>query len=334
MAVGILVLPILILIALALGVLVYYICYKVAINRKLRAEESGAHVPMASMESVWKVVAVIAVFVMYCSLNSKIVDLQEELTEARMTLTDEIAALQYEVYELQEAAKKEASLFSEIFYDFGEIDTKNHTVEMSFWVVPKSYSEETEVSVIFRGETMELVNDKGRTFSGSKSFPIFEEIYEEGMICVTESGVTKTEVWEDAPQGSFSYKCLPQICMTDSSIVSQRGKDSVRIEGEINIVSSKKNGSAFRELALYVKKGDAVIDEIAMDDGHASLDREYPAKGGERISLYVKGTDEYGYIHEEYVGGWNGESAAGVGYEVTAPYGNRVYAPDGSVPVQ
>ena len=33
MSVGILVLPILILAALALGVLVYYLCYKAAINR-------------------------------------------------------------------------------------------------------------------------------------------------------------------------------------------------------------------------------------------------------------------------------------------------------------
>ena len=79
MSVSVIFLPILILAALALGVLVYYICYKAAINRKLRAEESGAHVPMASMESVWKVVAVIAVFVMFSSLSSKITNLQNEL---------------------------------------------------------------------------------------------------------------------------------------------------------------------------------------------------------------------------------------------------------------
>jgi len=332
MSVAVAILPILILSALALGVLVYFICYKAAINRKLRAEESGAHVPMASMESVLKVVAIIGVIVMYSSLNSKIVDLQEELTEARITLTDEIAALQYEVYELQETAKKETSLVSEIFYDFGEIDSKNHTVEMNFWVVPKSYGEETEVSLVFRGETLELVNDQGRRFAGSKSFPIFEERYEEGMICVTENGVTKTEVWEDAPRGSFADKCLPQLFMKGSSVGYRKGKDSVRIEGEITIVSSEKNGAAFRELVLLVKRGDTVIDEIAMDDGYVSLNLEYPAKG--RISLYVKGVDKYGYLHEEYVGGWNGESAADVSYEVTAPYDYRVYTPDGSLPVQ
>ena len=67
MSVAVLYLPIVILLALAIGALVYFLCYKAAINRKLRGEESGAHVPMASMETVWKVVAVIAVFVMYSS---------------------------------------------------------------------------------------------------------------------------------------------------------------------------------------------------------------------------------------------------------------------------
>ena len=52
MSVAVFVLPILILVALAIGVLVYYLCYKAAINRKLRGEESSAHVPMASMETV------------------------------------------------------------------------------------------------------------------------------------------------------------------------------------------------------------------------------------------------------------------------------------------
>ena len=42
MSVGVLVLPILILAALALGVLVYYICYKAAINRKLRRSVSSS----------------------------------------------------------------------------------------------------------------------------------------------------------------------------------------------------------------------------------------------------------------------------------------------------
>ena len=93
MSVAVLIVPVLILAALALGVLVYYLCYKAAINRKLRSEESGAHVPMASMESVWKVVAVIAVFVMYSSLSSKITNLQNELNHVRSNLSNEIGAL-------------------------------------------------------------------------------------------------------------------------------------------------------------------------------------------------------------------------------------------------
>ena len=87
MSVSMVFLPIFILLALAIGVLVYFICYKAAINRKLRAEESSAHVPMASVETVIKVVVIIGALVLYGLLNSKITKLQNDLTDNRERFT-------------------------------------------------------------------------------------------------------------------------------------------------------------------------------------------------------------------------------------------------------
>lgn len=311
MSVAIFVLPILILVALGLGVLVYYICYKAAINRKLRAEESGAHVPMASMETVWKVVAVIAVLVMYSSLSSKITNLQNELNNTRNNLSDRMHALQYEIHEMQEAAKKEASMISEVFYDFGEINTEEHTVEMKFRVAPKSYSGETVVALNYRGESIVLTNDGKGTFTGSAIFPIFEVVYEDGMISITEGGVTKTEAWEDGPKESLQYYCLPQLLIKSSSFGYQKKKDSVKIEGDIYIIPSEKDADQFRDLTLYVKNGTEVIEEIALEDGHIVFDREYPIKDGDYFEVYVAGVDAYGYNHKEYITGWSTDEMSG-----------------------
>lgn len=307
MSVSVIFLPILILAALALGVLVYYICYKAAINRKLRAEESGAHVPMASMESVWKVVAVIAVFVMFSSLSSKITNLQNELNNTRNNLSDQMHALQYELQAMQEAAKKEASMISEVFYDFGAIDTNTDTVEMKFRVVPKSYSAETAVSLNYRGESIALTNNGAGIFTGSAVLPIFEEYYEEGVICVTEGGITKTESWEDAPGDSLQYYCLPQLLIKNSSFGYQKKKNSVKIEGDLYIMPSEKGAEQFRNLTLYVKNGTGVIEETALEDGHIVFDREYPVKDGDYFEIYVTGVDEYGYKHKQYITGWNSD---------------------------
>jgi len=311
MSVGVLVLPILILAALALGVLVYYICYKAAINRKLREEESGAHVPMASMESVWKVVAVIAVFVMYSSLSSKITNLQNELNNTRNNLSDQMHALQYELQAMQEAAKKEASMISEVFYDFGAIDTNTDTVEMKFRVVPKSYSAETAVSLNYRGKSIVLTNNGDGIFTGSAMFPMFEESYEEGVICITEGGITKTESWEDVPGDSLQYYCLPQLLIKNSSFGYQKKKNSVKIEGDLYIMPSEKGAEQFRDLTLYVKNGTEVIEETALEDGHIVFDREYPVKDGDYFEIYVTGVDEYGYNHKEYIGGWSTDEMSG-----------------------
>ena len=332
MSVAVFIVPVLILAALALGVLVYYLCYKAAINRKLRGEESGAHVPMASMETVWKVVAVIAVFVMYSSLSSKITNLQNELDNTRNNLMDQIHVLQYELHEMQEAAKKEASLISEVTYDFGEINPEEHTTEMIFSVVPKSYSAETEMFLNYRGKTITLTNNGAGIFTGSTVLPMFEEYYENSLISVTENGVTKTEVWEDLPQDSLQYYCLPTFHTMYCSTGFEKGKDSVRVNIELQMMT-KGDGylEQFRESTLYVKKDNSIIDEMPLENEVITLDKSYPAKDGNNFDFYIRATDQYGYIHEQYVTGWSmsEERAADVGY-VEMAYPFQVYAPDGT----
>ena len=331
MSVGVLVLPILILAALALGVLVYYICYKAAINRKLREEESGAHVPMASMESVWKVVAVIAVFVMYSSLNSKIMNLQQELQNTTNRLYDEIMELRYELDEMQEAAKKEASMISEVTYDFGEINAEEHTVEMIFSVVPKSYSVETEVSLNYRDKAMNLTNNGAGIFTGSTVLPIFEEYYENSLISVTEGGVTKTEASEALPKDSLEYYCLPMFHTMTSSTGFQKKKNSVIVDIELQMMSKGDDLEQFHDMVLYVEKDGTVIDEIPLIDGTIDLERSYPAKEGECLDYYIRAVDIYGYIHEEYLGGWSmSEGRVEEVYPSERIYPFRVYAPDGT----
>lgn len=331
MSVAVFIVPVLILAALALGVLVYYLCYKAAINRKLRGEESGAHVPMASMETVWKVVAVIAVFVMYSSLSSKITNLQNELNHVRNSLSNEIEGLQYELYRMQETAKKEASMISEVTYDFGEINAEEHRVEMIFSVVPKSYSGETEMSLNYRGETIVLTNNGNGIFTGSTIFPIYVADYENSLLCVTENGVTKTEVCEDLPLDSLQYYCLPQLYVMSCGTGFRKGKDSVRVDIDLQMMTKEDGLEQFRDLTLYVEKDGSVIDEISLADGAIALDKNYPAKDGEHFDFYVRGVDVYGYIHEEYVAGWSmsDEMTVEMGAQERV-YPFRGYASDGT----
>ncbi len=337
MTVAVFALPILILVALALGVLVYYICYKAAINRKLRGEESGTHVPMASTETVFKWVVIIGVFVMYTSLSSRIGDLKSQLRDTRSKLQDELNQVQIQLSELEQMAKKEASMFSGIYYDFGAIDNKAHTVEMKFHAVLKNYSEETNVTLNYRGKAIILANNGDGTFTGSAAFPMFEEYYEEGLFCVTEGGATKTELWEYVPEGELKELCLPQFYITESSFVFEKGKGknkgTVAVKGNIYLHSKGGDVSSFRNLKLIVKKDEAIIDEIAVESDSIVLERAYPIEQGENLTIWLTGEDVYGYTHESTLSGWRMESAYSAGqYEVIHMEPNRVTIPDGSVP--
>ncbi len=332
MSVRILALPVLILAVLALGVLVYYICYKAAINRKLREEESGVHRPMASTETVFKWVMVIGVLVIYGSLNSKLAELRSALQNTGNELSNKIYSLQYELHEMREAEKKEASMISGAYYDFGEVDTKEHKAELKLYVSPKSYGEGTEVSVAFRGGTVLLSNNGSGIFTGSTVVPIFEEDYEQCVICISEGGVTKTEVWEDAPQGSLFSECLSQLVLMDSSFGYQSEKNAVKVTGALQIVSSETKMPSFRNMTLCVRKGNTVIDEISMENGYVSVDRSYPIAKGEAISFCIKGVDDYGYIHESHISGWGtADVTAGMSQVSFVNEGYRIYAPDGTL---
>lgn len=329
MRVGILVLPMLILAALALGVLVYYICYKAAINRKLRAEESEAHVPMASMESVTKVVVVLGVLVIYCSLNSKIMNLQKEQQNTTNRLYDEIRELRYELEEMRQDMKREASMISSVFYDFDEIEPEEQRVRMNFLVVPKSYGAETELTLQYRGEKIVFTNNDDGTFSGSAVFPMFEECYEDGLFCVTENGVTKTEGWEDTVWGALKDVCLPHLYVEHSFFGYRKAKDGMWVDGEVRVMPSEKNSSESWKLTFLVKDGATILDEIAMEDGSLSIDRVYPITNEDNVSFYVRGVDQYGYIHELFVGGRSGGASADVQQEVVAGY--QIYTQDGDL---
>lgn len=316
MNMAVLVLPILVLIALAIGVLVYYICYKAAINKKIRKEESGAHVPMASTETVFKWVVIIGVFVMYVSLSSKITNLQNELRDVNNNLQNEIDQVQYQLTKQEQAAKREASLFSAVIYDFGEIDNKEHTTEMKFRAVLKNYVEDTEVKLNYRGKAVVLVNNGDGTFSGSEVFPMFEENYEDGMFCVTEGGVTKTEVWEDSVHGELKDYCLPEFYIAESSFRYERGKGknkgTVAVKGNVQLHSKGADVSSFRNLKIIVKKDDTVIDEMAVEGDSFVLERTYSFEQGEMFNLILTGEDAYGYSHETYLSGWRYDGSSSV----------------------
>lgn len=336
MSVSVIVLPILILSVLALSVSGYFICYKIMINRRMKQQESGAHVPMASTESVMKVVAVIGVVVIYCSLNSKIMNLQSELQNTTNRLHDEIRELRYELEEMQQTAKKEASVVNAVFYEFGEIDTKEHTVAMNFRVVPNQYSAETEMSLNYRGKTIPFTNNGDGSFTGSAVFPMFEKVYEEGLFCITEGGVTKTERWEDTVRGALKDICLPDFQIEESSFRYERGwgkkKGTVTVKGEIYIMTEDEMTSSFQNLKLLVKKGNTVIDEVAVQSGSLKLERTYPVEQGERLEFWLTGEDSYGYVHERNLSGWRLEGGASASsYEVEAIESDRITTPDGTV---
>ena len=65
---------------------------------------------------------------------------------------------------LDEKLKKEASLLSSVDYSLGELNTETHTVPVTLKVVPKSLTDDMQLSVKIGSETVALERN-GNEFS-------------------------------------------------------------------------------------------------------------------------------------------------------------------------
>ena len=127
-------------------------------------------------------------------------------------------------------------------------------------------------------------------------------------------------------------QCLSNFDVMTNNLGFEYEKGKIAVSGSIEVYASDWNTkrTAIKDMKLYVKKGNAVIDEIDMINGYVELNRSYPMAEGERIAFYIKGVDESGYTHEMYVTGWTTEENPEDMWmeDGVSPY--RVYAPDGT----
>ena len=117
---------------------------------------------------------------------------------------------------------------------------------------------------------------------------------------------------------------------------SQMSKNSLRVEYEYELFPVYAD--SFQNVTLYVKKGGTIVSELDFINGRVSIEQSYSIEKGETgeiIEFYIKGVDEYGYIHEKIEGSWYlGE---GVGNEAQGNFinhGYQIYAPDGTLLTQ
>lgn len=299
---SVLVSPVLILIVLLIilliAFLVYFNIYTKRINRSLEQNESAAHVSMISTGSVGKVVVIIGAVYFAISTMDQLSTIDSDVQQMKNELNAKISDLYWQISDLQEQLEQQNSILNSIEYSLGEVDSENHTVEVTIKCVPKMVSEDTTVVLVVGNESITLEANAGGIFSATKHLPLFVDMSGEVTVAVTTGGITNTEIVSGLFYHELFKECLPSVASIELS-ESEYSKGKIIIKGEC-LNSGKGEGMTEVKLLFMI---DGVIVKTMDVAAGTIVNETFEIDSDSLFELVAEGKDAYGYTHRNILWG-------------------------------
>ena len=267
----------------------------------------------------WSVVAIIVLACLMVFCLVKISDLSNEISNLHTTISNyqnQVWSLNNEINSIydnvDELLKKEASLLSSVDYSLGELDTETHTVPVTLKVVPKSLTDDMQLSVKVGSETIALERN-GNEFSATIAVNMFIDYDEYPMLNIVSGETTKTEKLEDVDVSRLFTLYLPYVyAHLESSDNLKNGK--LTIDGNLMFDEkpvAENSNVTITKIELVTVKNEQEIDRkditsnITNQSYHVSVNVSYDAKYGDKFCIYILAEDSLGYTHKTLAYFWN-----------------------------
>ena len=267
----------------------------------------------------WSVVAIIVLACLMVFCLVKISDLSNEISNLHTTISNyqnQVWSLNNEINSIydnvDELLKKEASLLSSVDYSLGELNTETHTVPVTLKVVPKSLTEDMQLSVKVGSETIALERN-GNEFSATIAVNMFIDYDEYPMLNIVSGETTKTEKLEDVDVSRLFTLYLPYVyAHLESSDNLKNGK--LTIDGNLMFDEkpvAENSNVTITKIELVTVKNEQEIDRkditsnITNQSYHVSVNVSYDAKYGDKFCIYILAEDSWGYTHKTLAYFWN-----------------------------
>ncbi|MBD5080356.1 MAG: hypothetical protein HDT44_01170 [Ruminococcaceae bacterium] len=210
---GLLIISVIVIGAIAL--LIYFLVYKSAINKRV-TNQSGETKPkrMPAPSSAAYTVLAIAVAAIMIGVWIDIKNSTENLSNLCYQLSEKVGRLQAredylesEILSLSDELKKEQGLFTSVDISYGEPDYGNHSVKVKITASPKSSTDDTEIVVRLGDMSVKLAKTNVGVYSCEIEFDLYK-VYNDDMalITITENGQVRSEEL-DFDANDLVFKC-------------------------------------------------------------------------------------------------------------------------------
>ena len=294
----------------------------------------------------WKSVLIVATFLLLIFCLAKINEQTEKMDTLQnmvQSLQDQVASMTAEIDSIYDNVdthlKKQASLVSSTDFSIGEASEDMKTVELLLTVVPKSISDDMQVSVTVDGNTAQLER-KGNEFIGSVDIGLFVDYDQWPLLSITSANETKTEYLEGVDVSNLFSRYLPSLYadMSEGSGTFTDGKLSVNLGFRVESKpASAKNPVTFTSFTLVeevngkeINRQD-ITDEVRKsgESYNTRYVKQFEVSKGDELKVYVIAEDSLGYIHKTLAHYWL-EREDGAQAE-TVFGGEMIYDKDGNL---
>ena len=263
----------------------------------------------------WKTFITVLMAVLLAFSLYKIAVLSDEIDSLKTrnsNLTGDIQGLRDEINSIYDNVdkqlKKQASLISGVDFSIGNPSEDMKTVELSLTVVPKSISDDMQVSLTVDGNTA-LLERNGNGFTGTIDVGLFVDYNQWPLLTIETADGIKTEYLEDVDVSYMFSRHLPSLYADMSGGNGKLSDGTLSVDLGFSIESKPAYGNApitFTSFTLIEEvNGKEISRQDITDEVRKSGEsyntryvKNFKVTYGDELKVYVIAEDSLGYIHK------------------------------------
>jgi len=281
------------------------------------------------------VVALVIAFSQISSLKSDIKMLDNDLSNEKSRLENQISSIYTNV---DNQLKKEASLFNNVTWNYGELNEETKTASINFTVLPKVITDDMKVNLSIGGKSAEMVKKSNGEYSADIPVGLFENLDYFPIVTIKSNGETKTEILENHSVQYIWTSYLPTVNGGNIRADKASLRDGkLTVDGELVVgysIPSLNKNVKFTKYSLKVEANGKEISSkditntisdyeksLDIDGGRAEIpfNETYDLMGSDTLNIYLIAEDSLGYIHKKEAFSWEHPDSDGRQAEAIEP---------------
>lgn len=295
------------------------------------------------------IIVLLVIGLLFCyykigSLESQVSSLESKLNNQYQSIMENI---DYIYDNVDDKLKQQASLVSSAEYEYRDLNTELHTVDVAITIVPKAITDDMTIRVRCDNVETELTR-KDNAFIGLLPVALFTEDQQVLMTITTADGV-QTEYLDEIYINYLWTEYLPSLYHGDISGSGTFTDGKYTLDGTLIVDCTPTKYTPkvrFEKFELVTElNGEEITREDITNDAlkdpsypegvffRDEYQKEYKVTEGDELAIYLEATDSLSYTHRILVHYWKqqGSAHAETAYGSESIYdsaGNLLYGKD------